>query len=263
MQCFFQKPLTDEQLSAAVFGEVDPEVSRHLAACKFCRLQFADAQQFEARLARGVHPTVQQLADFRVALLGEQDREAVARHVAQCQPCQQELATLERLAADLPVAPSPAVASVSAPALPRHIKPSSQLGRSAPRWANVRREQSARIIPQPAAGAQTTGIGYLGSSSNVVTVQATSARILLTMESISDGVLVSGQLITMDEDEQAAWTGAILTLTHDQTTARTMTLLNDLGEFTCPPMPAGTARLRIRSLVGQVIVLSEFQLAET
>jgi hypothetical protein len=114
---------------------------------------------------------------------------------------------------------------------------------------------------QPQGNApRLAGVNVLGHHANVLTAEADGLRIHLTMEAVRNEIVVSGQLITDDEAEQVAWEGATLAVTQLDIGVRSTTLLDDLGEFTCQPLPPGLAYLRIRTNDGRAVVLDEFQL---
>ena len=252
MDCYFQSVLTDEQLWRVIDGEADDEVRAHLAQCGGCMERLEVLQQFEAQLKRSVHPTSQQLANFQIELLSEPATRIVAEHVAQCEICQQALALLVELSADVSVPDSLALP------LPGGIPKAPKRTKST--WADTARELIAHLLPPQGSAPRLAGVNVLGYHANILTAEAEGLRIHLTMEAVRNEIAVSGQLITDEEADQAAWEGATVAVTQLDIGARVITLLTDLGEFTCPPLPPGSAYLRIRSNDGRAVVLDEFQL---
>jgi len=251
MDCIFQKPLTDEQLSSALDGEADTEVGEHLTQCEFCRARLSDARQFEAQLRRGVHPTTQQLTDFQAGLASGPTQRVMAAHVAYCHLCQSTLSTLVALSEDVSIP-----LSVDVPRRP----PARQITRPTPDWGSAVRELVGHWLQPLGTGPRLAGVNVLGHHANILTAEADGLRIHVTMEAVRDGIVVSGQLVTDDEAEQAAWEGATLAVTNLDLGVRSTTFLNDLGEFTCQPLPPGQAYLRIRTDDGRALVLDDFPL---
>ena len=91
MQCRFPPPLTEDQISAAIDGEVEPGVLQHLSQCTSCMSRLEQARRFEqalrARLYRWDCPPVQQLGDYHLGLLSQAGADAIARHLGQCERC--------------------------------------------------------------------------------------------------------------------------------------------------------------------------------
>ncbi len=252
MQCHFQSALTDEQLWSVIDGEAGDEIHIHLAQCESCSTRLEAIQQFQAQLKRGVHPTGQQLANFQTELLSETAQRMVAEHVAQCETCQHELTMLVELSADVSIPDSFAVAP--------GIIPTTVDKRPRPTWTDVARDLIAHLLQPQGSAPRLAGVSVLGHHANVLTAEAEGLRIHLTMEAVRNEIVVSGQLITDEEADQAAWEGATVAVTQLDIGARSVTLLDDLGEFTCQPLPPGSAYLRIRSNDGRAVVLDEFQL---
>lgn len=249
MDCRFQSPLTDEQLWSVIDGDVDDAVRGHLAGCEACSARLAAMQQFEVQLRRGVHPTSQQLANFQMELLSAPAHQIIAEHIAHCAACQTKLAALIELSADVTIPDSLA--------LPVRV-PRPQAAK--PNWGNTARELIAHLLQPQGGGPRLAGVNVLGSHANVLTAEAEGLRIHLTMEAVRNEIALAGQLVTDEEADQVAWEGATVAVTHLDIGARSVSLLDDLGEFTCPPLPPGLAYLRIRANDGRAVVLDEFQL---
>ncbi len=255
MECQFQSPLTDEQIWDALDNMADDAVQDHIVHCESCRQRLEAAHQFESEIRHAVHPSPQLLVDFHTNLLDSRIEQRITDHVFDCEVCQTELRLLDVLADDVSI---PAAFEAPAQTRPPISKP-HQRDRDA-----TRRIWTARLVlPNRGTGVRAAGIRVLGHSAAVVTAEADGLRIHMTMEAVRAGVVLSGQVITRDEADQPRWDGAVLAVTNLDIGTRAMTLLNDLGEFSCAALPAGSAYLRIRASDGQTIVLDRFPLADT
>src|SRR5712692_7711780 len=104
MRCSSPPPLTEEHLDSALAGEADSGVLEHLSHCADCAARLAEArkvdQMLTALLFRWNCPTAQQLADYHLQVVEEEQSMAIRRHLDQCSHCQAELAQLRLFMAD-------------------------------------------------------------------------------------------------------------------------------------------------------------------
>jgi hypothetical protein len=256
MQCQYQTPLTDEQIWDALDGITNAQVHDHLATCEACHTRYEEARQFEMQLRRSVHPPPQILANYHAKLLDARIENLIQSHIEGCLVCQDELKLMDTLAEDVDIPNSYEIST------PPKRRPAPSARAAISRGDSHREFRMRLILPNRGTGVQTAGINVLGHSAAVTTAEADGLRIHMMMEAVRAGVILSGQVITRDEADQPRWESAVLSVTNLDLGKRAMTLLNDLGEFTCMALPAGLAYLRIRARDGQTIVLDEFPLAD-
>src|SRR5262245_22250524 len=95
MRCSDPPPLTEDQVTVALDGEAEPSIHDHLARCESCAARLAQAQQFEWTLKAGLRrwdcPAPQQLGDYHLGLVSQDDASAIARHLEHCVRCSDEI----------------------------------------------------------------------------------------------------------------------------------------------------------------------------
>lgn len=238
MQCLLPPPLTEDQISAALDDDADPVVQQHLAQCPSCTARLAEARRFEhtlkARLYRSDCPTPQELGDYHLGLTGAAEARRVAGHLEECVRCRAEVEELREF--------------LVTGAMPR-TSPRPEPAR--PAWPSLG-ELIARVLPRaPALAARGAGGGPL-------IAQADGATLILDVQPADDGqVALIGQLVTDDQDR---WTGALVTL-RQAGAVRTTAILDDIGGFSCGPLPAGPTEVRITPRLGRPMLVPEIDLA--
>ncbi|MFQ5343803.1 MAG: hypothetical protein ACE5F6_19845 [Anaerolineae bacterium] len=99
MTCISPPALSNAQLLAYVAGEADSSVAAHIEQCPHCREQAGHLARVQhrltARLFRVACPPPEDLGEYHLALLPQEQAAAVTRHLAICPRCAQEVAQLE------------------------------------------------------------------------------------------------------------------------------------------------------------------------
>ncbi len=105
MTCVSPPELTDGNLLAYLDGEVDDHAKKHLENCPSCRgraRRLARRQSdMTARIYRFDCPSPLELGEYRLGVLPAGRAAGVARHLAACPRCTQEVAQLAGYLADL------------------------------------------------------------------------------------------------------------------------------------------------------------------
>lgn len=231
MRCVFASPLTEDQISAAIDGDVDPDIVRHLERCAFCAARLEHAQHFERSLERRLHrvscPPTQQLVDYDFGLLAPAIRLQLNNHMQSCPHCSAELVEIH------------AVAHSDAKVQPLRRQP-----RQSPRERIG--EMIAQLLPRSPAPA-LRGVGP-----RQITAQVDGTTILLDIQIGVDGsAMLRGQLISEDAEQ---WIGGLVELRQAGAIAF-VTTIDDLGAFSCGPLPAALSDMRIAPAAGQAIRL--------
>ncbi len=238
MKCRFPPPLTEDQISAALDGEANLSVRDHLMRCEGCAARLAQARQIERMLRSGLArwdcPTPQQLGDYHLGLVSQADMRTIARHLESCVRCSDEIEDLRVfLTADSPPRP---------PAQIRPVRP--RLPRPG--------ELIARLLPPAPA------LAIRGATPEPIKAEADGIAIFLDVQPAAGGqVMLTGQVVADDLDR---WVGALVELRQADVLYATATL-DDLGSFSCGPVPAGSSDLRITPQRGRPLVLSAIQFA--
>ena len=235
MQCSSPPPLTDNQITAALDGEADRSVLAHLEHCPSCVARLADARRFEQRaqqlLYRWDCPSPQQLGDYHLGLVAPEDERAVRRHLAQCARCAEELEELRRFLVD------GELAQAHTPPAPR-LRPS--IGRLV-----------ARMLPRsPALAMRGAGAGPFMAEADGTTI------LIDVLTDAARQITLRCQLVS---DDQERWTGALAEL-RQAGALRATAVVDDLGGFSCGPLVAGTAELRVTPERGRMLVLEAIDL---
>ncbi len=231
MQCRFSAPLTDEQLWAVLDGEANATIERHLKDCPVCAGQLMQLGRFAGAIKNTLHrydcPTPDQLVDFHLREMTRGEGESVEAHLNICASCRNEVAlfaSLVNMDASVPVEQPPAL---SLPRLPRL------------------REIVATLLPRPMTPA------LRGTETNKMTAQADGVTVFLEVEALPDGFTLTGQLLDADQEQ---WNDALVEVRCNGDLAQTVKL-DDMGEFRCVGLPAGTAALRIVAENGRILTV--------
>jgi hypothetical protein len=237
MKCRFPPPLTDDQISAALDGEANQSIRDHLMRCEDCAARLAQSRQIEQMLRSGLArwdcPTPQHLGDYHLGLVSQADSRAIARHLDSCARCSDEIEELRVfLTADTPARP-PAQIRPMRPRLPR---PS---------------ELIARLLPPAPA------LAFRGATPEPIKAEADGVAIFLDVQPAAEEyAMLTGQVVADDLDR---WVGALVELRQADVLYATATL-DDLGSFSCGPIPIGSSDLRITPQRGRPLVVPAIQL---
>ena len=111
MTCISPPELDDAVLLAYLDGTADKGVRAHLKVCAHCRERAQQLAAFEndltARLYRAACPAPEKLGEYHLGLLSPLEESAIARHLAGCPHCSQEVAQLDAYLEDLDPSPAP------------------------------------------------------------------------------------------------------------------------------------------------------------
>lgn len=103
MACINPPELSELELLMAVDGEANGKLSRHLETCPHCRARAENLARLQAtlsaRLFRSDCPSSLALGNYHLGLLSAAEAAPIARHVADCPYCRQELDQLQRFLA--------------------------------------------------------------------------------------------------------------------------------------------------------------------
>ncbi|HEX6288520.1 MAG TPA: hypothetical protein VFZ66_04975 [Herpetosiphonaceae bacterium] len=249
MECRLPPPITEDQISAAIEGFVDPVVQSHIGQCPSCNVRLQHAQQMEgalkAKLYRWDCPSPQRLGEYVLAMISSQSEErSIVRHLEQCAACKSEV---EELGGFLVPNTAPDTATVSKP------EPAREKERGwAHTWPQAFGQIFARVVPR------TSALAMRGAASGPIMAEADGTTIVLDVQPASEGqVTILGQVVDADQDR---WTGALVVLRQAGNVQATATA-NDLGSFSCGPLAAAPVELMIASPVGQTVVLPEIDVS--
>jgi anti-sigma factor RsiW len=236
MSCSFPPPLTEDQITAATDGDVDPSVQQHLSQCASCAGRFAQAQKVEQMLKSKLHrwdcPTPQQLGDYHLGLLSQADERVITTHLEQCTSCQAELVDLR--------------AFLASDRVQKTHPPVTLQRRSRPRLG----ELIAQLLPRAPVAAMR------GADSGPIVAEADGVTIFLEAQANSQGLTVTGQVVAED---QTLWTGALVELRQEGILQATA-VVDEMGGFNCGLPRSGSTDLRITSPGGSRIVLTAVEL---
>jgi anti-sigma factor RsiW len=237
MRCSDPPPLTEDQITVALDGEAEPSIYDHLARCESCAARLAQAQQFERTLKAGLRrwdcPAPQQLSDYHLGLVSQDDARAIARHLEHCARCSDEI---EEMRTFLIADASPRLPAPRPPARPRRLRPT---------------ELIARLLPRAPALAVRGSVGPIKAEADGVTI-------FLDVQPADGGrVILMGQVVA---DAKERWVGALVELRQAGILCATAAL-DDLGSFSAGPLPAGSTELRVTPVSGPSLVLLDIELA--
>ncbi|HEX5688385.1 MAG TPA: hypothetical protein VFX76_00185, partial [Roseiflexaceae bacterium] len=203
------------------------------------RLQ--DARAAEHALANRLHrwdcPPAAQLGEYFLGLTTPEETQLIATHIENCSSCDAEVSQLRMfLDAD------PVLTATSPPA---------------PRRRPSLRELIAQLLPPPPATAPQ--LALRGAGAAPLTAQAEGLTIILDVQPAraSGSITVTGQLMADDQDD---WTGA-LALVYQGGALQATATLDDLGGWSCGPLPAGRSELQIAREDGRSVRLSDVDLS--
>jgi hypothetical protein len=235
MKCSTPPPLTDEEISAALEGEIDAQTQLHLDNCTYCAARLVAAQQFERTLNQQLYrlncPMPDELGDYIAGFLDESRRQKIAQHLLTCSLCQAEETHL-RVFLNSPQQEQRPITS----------KPG----------LSPQRRFVSPLRLQPASEAAMTRGGLRGRPQEIELVaEAEDATVFLEIKNEGAGSRITGQVIAKDD---ISWAGALLELRQgDQIQAAV--ILQDDSEIICENVPPGEYELRMTGPEGQQLLL--------
>jgi len=244
MECRLPPPITDDQISAAIDGDVDAAVQQHVAQCASCATRLAQAQAIEGTLKLTLNrcdcPGSQRLGDYHFGLVTSRTEErTIALHLDECALCRAEIEDLRVFLVSDEVSKPQAAQSAPVPVPP-------------PAWTKQLGQIFARIVPR------TPALALRGAGNGPIMAEADGTTIVLDVQPVAKGqVAILGQVVAADQDQ---WTGALVVLRQGGTVQATATA-DDLGSFSCGPLAAGPVELTISPTVGQILVLPQIDVA--
>ncbi len=238
-QCSAPPPLTDDQLSDALDGTSGSEVQEHLARCPECSNRLEGMRRLDGLLERRLFrlncPPAQQLVDYQFDLLEAEQHEQVAKHLAECARCQQELGVLDYFLQDAPQAEAAAPTQTD-----RVIRPPRQL------WRATQVEISGNLALKRLRGT---------SDEATHDAKAGSASLFLEAQPAGKGFLLTGQIV----DSQVDWRGSVAEV-HQAGAARRVRALDDYCEFSFELTQASPMDLFVTALNGVVLALEQISI---
>lgn len=113
MACTLPPELDNATLLAHLDGEADPEVAVHLEECSHCQARAQRLVALQGRLTAALYrvtcPSLMELGEYHLGMLGREQAAAVDQHLAECPHCSREVAQLKgylgELAADVAFRP--------------------------------------------------------------------------------------------------------------------------------------------------------------
>lgn len=249
-ECAAPPPLSDDDLLAALDGDVHAPVRAHLDRCASCSSRLESMRMFEQSLQSLMHragcPPADRLADYVMGSLIASDRAKIDQHLQGCVLCQREVEHLRAVfnLADIEESESAAPEPV---------------------WQQVRgmfqslEEQLVRILlPQPApAYGQLKGSS--GPRNRLLTYASEPVSVMLALEKGVDGLKINGSII--DTKEQDRWRDSqveLVSLAEGQ--RRYVALVDDDEMFTLSAVAPGRFNLNVYALTGQILRLQDIEL---
>lgn len=235
--CSNPPQLTEDQLSAALDGVVEPAVSDHLARCAWCAGRLHHARRLERRLAATLHrwdcPPPEHIRDYHLEYLSPSESSAIAAHLLVCPRCSTELAILQDFHASTT---KPTVRTTAAPPAPR-------------RHAGA---LVAHVQPRPMGLALRRAAPH-----EPIIAEVAGNTLLIDTEAADGGLALIGHLVAGEPDR---WFGALVELRRADRLLATA-LLDEGGGFRCTAVPPGPVTMRISAPDGLAIVVPELPLS--
>jgi hypothetical protein len=241
MTCSTPPLLSDEDINMALDGVASPEIMVHLAQCTECASRLAAEQRFEQQLRAPLNrwdcPDPEELGVYHLGLLGGPEERTIMKHLTVCMRCAEEIEVLRAFLADDAVQ-QPKSESTSASGW----QPRTQL-----------RSLVVRLIPtRPGFGAAAV---RGGGRAPMVAQSAVATIVLDPVEQGPAETMLVGQ-IADDEDDQDRWTGALVSAYREGLFVGAA-VVDDLGSFTCGPLPSGSLHIHITSETGPSIKIED------
>jgi hypothetical protein len=236
--------LNDEILSAVLDGDAAPGVLAHLEDCADCAARLAAARRFDSALTLRLHrwdcPPAQRLGDYHIGLLSLTEQRTLAKHLELCAACSAEI---EELRVFL-VEEAPAPVRETRPAIMQTERPSRL------------RTLVAQLLPRTPSFAMAA---VRGAGDGPIIAQSSAATVILEAQPAGEQqVRLTGQLA--DElGDQERWDGALVEVRQAGTLIATA-FVDDVGGFTCAPLPSAATELRISGGDGTSIKIEQIDL---
>lgn len=243
MTCSHPPPLSDEDINMALDGVAPEHIMVHLADCTSCAARLAEAQRFEQQLRAPLHrwdcPTPERLGVYHLGLLGGVEERAIMKHLLLCVRCAEEVEVLRTFLTGDAV-PQPTAEPVTV--AERSWEPRTRLATLV-----------ARLVPTRSGFG---GMAVRGGGHTPLIAQSDVATIVL--DPVSQGpseTMLVGQ-IADDQDDQDRWTGALVSA-YQKGLFVGAAVVDDLGSFTCGPLPSGNLHIHITSETGPSIHIED------
>lgn len=254
-RCISTPALDDLALIAAIDGEADDEVMRHLGACAHCAARaqhFADLQGLlRKQFFRMFCPPADTLVAFHEGSLSTLQYAQVKSHLAECPHCSREQRFLVQLTTDSVSGTSPPMQwyTLSADTL-RQPRPPSD----APSPA-LRQIPAVRLPPATQPTRSFYGSARSQPQLGIYAYQADDMQISIGVRLVAnrnDRRVLSGSVRLADE-RASALDHAIASLFHQQQVIGSAEL-DELGNFVLDNLQPGTYRLSFRLTDCEVII---------
>jgi hypothetical protein len=236
MNCLFLKPLTDDEISLLLDGHANDDLIQHVAQCPACAQRLETARLIEismkAKLFRADCPAPQTLGDYHAGLLTPDDRKMIAAHLNLCASCRSELQTLiDFLAADLDE-------TVPLPEVPPNniIRPPTTYFQAATPLRKVR-----------------------GSDKRQLRATVNGVQLFFDLQRSPKGIALEGLLVPQEKKEMSVWVGSLVEI-RTVNELLSVCYIDDMGTFRCELIPEGMVYVRITSVGGRSIVVSDLEI---
>lgn len=229
----------EDRITAAVDGEITPEIERLMAENDDFAAQVRGIRQFESKLKSALFrwdcPTPQQLGDYQLQLISPITAAEIKTHLAHCVHCQTELEELTAfLAQGQEIVPKP--------------KTKKQQWRGA-RLGDI----IAQLMPQVP---QLSAAGLRGDSRGPQMLQANGITIFIETEKRLDHFLIKSQLAADTLDE---WYSALVQV-YQETNLVAVTTVDEEGAFQFQLDDSAPINIRIENSSGKAVAIQDFSL---
>lgn len=226
--------LTDDQISSILDGDADPELLERVARSPEDAARLEQARNMERKLRTSLYrwdcPTSQQLRDYHMGFTDQDETHKINQHLTVCVLCKKELAELEAFLDQGKPAPAP------------------QRQRRFADWLKA-------VISQSVAF--DTAAAMRGEQGTSQVFDANGIPVVVdTRPAGDDQVEVIGQVAADDVDP---WVGALVEL-RQQGAIMKVTTVDEIGGFSCAPLPADKTELCITPQSQIPILISEIDL---
>lgn len=243
MGCYFDQPLSEDDISDILDGIADESRLEHIKQCDACRERVEAAHQTETFLERYLTrrdcPTPLQLGNYSTGYLDGSEREQIREHIITCSFCQQELAKLE----DFLKLDDDAIPVRSSSVDPDNIL---YLGQD---YFQTRAEMHADLRQAR------------GSSKKQLRAHAEGITILIDLQRTQEGLALECMFIPEDIRQLADWVGSLVEIRAADELI-TVSYVEEDGSFRCDTMPSKILSMRITSLTGIAIMISDIDIRD-
>jgi anti-sigma factor RsiW len=246
MQCRMPPPLSEEELSQVLDGTASSHVLDHLAQCASCTARLKEYEQFESALKTRLYrlncPGVNQLGEYHLGLVDDEETQAIRAHLKRCPHCRAELDELRAFLREDTTPPTEHQFS------PRPAKTQPAARRS---WL----QEIAAVLMPPAPQAVLRGSE---SSGCIIRAQAEDGTIVrLAASAEDDMVTLRGQIL----GDPAIWVGALIEV-RQAGRLLVVTRISESGQFQFEIAPVDTIDLKITAEKGPAIRVEDISLAD-